>query len=373
MPEKQNATSSLRGRIYQSLYEANGFCSKQTLARECGISMPTLYQNLKELMDQGLVRYSGEERSTGGRRAQGLEIVAEARYSVGISVTEDHLRLVAADLKLREIAYKKVPYDAIALLPGEETEIAGILESFLDEYGLEREQLLGVGVTIPGIITPDGRRIDFAPTLGLRDVSLDALIRSIPYPVYVENDGSASGHAECFVHSGARNMAFLSLENGIGGAVLIGGHPYSGDHARSGEFGHICVEPGGMRCTCGRFGCLEAYCSANRVDRVLHVSLEDFFRGVEEHIPEYEALFYDMLRHLAIGVNNIHMVLDCDVVLGGFFSEYLQPYMPALRQYVSAGNALEENADFVSLSSLRRHIAPLGAALYFIRRFVSSV
>jgi predicted NBD/HSP70 family sugar kinase len=189
----------------------------------------------------------------------------------------------------------------------------------------------------------------------------------------VENDGSASGHAECYVRRGSENMAYLSLENGVGGAVLIGGHPYEGEHFRSGEFGHICVEPGGLPCSCGKHGCLEPYVSAKRIEKTFGESLEAFFDGVEAHNASYETLLYDMLRHLAIGVNNIHMVLDCDVVLGGFFSEFLEPYLPILRRYVHAGNPFEENADFVQLSSLGRHITPLGAALFFIREFVNSV
>ena len=84
-------------------------------------------------------------------------------------------------------------------------------------------------------------------------------------------------------------------------------------------------------------------------------------------------LLYDMLRHLAIAVNSVHMILDCDVILGGLFSEYLQPYLPVLRDYVAAGNPFTENADFVKLSTLRHHITPLGAALYYVRDFVSSV
>ena len=67
------------------------------------------------------------------------------------------------------------------------------------------------------------------------------------------------------------------------------------------------------------------------------------------------------------------VTLDCDVVLGGSLSEYLLPYLPAIRRYVLAGNPFAENADFVQFSRLRHHITPLGAALYFIRDFVESV
>ena len=364
---------SVRSRIYRTLYEARDFVSRQSLAQSCGISMPTLYLNLNELMDEGLVCYSGEDRSTGGRKAQGLDIVPDARVSVGVSVTEHHLRFVAADLRLRELAYKAVAFDTTARLSDEAADLAGELESFLDEFGIDRTKLLGVGVTVPALLSSDSSRIQFAPTLGLRDVPIAGLTGKIPYPVYVDNDGSASGHAECFVRREQRDMAYLSLEYGVGGAVLIDGKLHRGARGHSGEFGHICVEPGGLRCNCGKQGCLEAYCSPLRVEQTLGVTLEEFFRGAEAHVPEYEALLYDMLRHLAIAVNSIHLTLDCDVILGGFFSEYLQPFLPVLRRYVLAGNPFEENADFVQLSSLRRHITPLGAALFFIREFVGSV
>ncbi len=372
-PVVSYAPFSVKSRMYRILYETRDFCSKQALARRCAVSMPTMYQNLAELMEEGLVRYSGEGRSTGGRRAQGLEIVPDARFSVGISVTEKNLRLIAADLRLREMAYQTVLFDTCALLTEGTADLSGILEAFLDDFSLDRTKLLGVGITIPGILNRDHTEIYFAPTLGLKNVPIRSLMENIPYPTYVDNDGSASGHAECFVRRGPRDMAYLSLENGVGGAVLIGGDPYSGDNERSGEFGHLCVEPGGLPCSCGKRGCLEPYCSPLRIEKDFGVTPEEFFRGVAEHNPEYETMLYDMLRHLAVAVNNIHMTLDCDVILGGFFSEYLQPWLPALKNYVRAGNPFNEDPSFVQLSTLRHHITPLGAALHFIREFITQV
>ena len=363
----------VRSRIYRYLYNSKSFCSRQAIASSCEISMPTLYQNLTQLMEGGLVQYSGEERSTGGRRAQGLEIIRDARLSVGVAISEHQLRLVLTDLRLNELAYRKVPFDFVRYLTEESGAFADILESFLDDFRVDREKLLGIGVTIPALITPDHSRIHVAPTLNLKDVPLEQLTRNIPYPVYVENDASASGYAECFARGESENLAYISLEYGIGGAVLMGGLPYAGNNAQSGEFGHMCIEPGGLPCSCGKNGCMEAYCSPKRIEDSLGVTLEEFFQRVEQHDPDCEAVLYDMLRHLAIAVNNVHMVLDCDVVLGGLLSEHLQPWMPTLKQYVLAGNPFRESADFVQLSTLRHHITPLGAALYFIQEFVNSI
>ena len=372
-PTTRQTPPTVRSNIYQVLYDAQEFCSKQMLAAKCGISMPTLYQNLGELMEEGLVQYSGEEKSTGGRRAQGLDIVPDARLAVGIAISEHRLRLVLADLRLHELAYRAIPFDFVASLSEENAALAGILETFLDDYHVDRERLLGIGITIPALITPDRSRIHVAPTLNLRDVPLEQLTKNIPYPVYVENDASASGFAECFVRGKSESLAYFSLEYGIGGAVLMGGVPYAGDNSQSGEFGHMCLEPGGLPCSCGKHGCMESYCSVRRIENTFGVSLEEFFQGVEQHNPEYEAVLYDMLRHLAIATNNVHMVLDCDVILGGLLSEYLQPWLQTLRQYVLAGNPFRNSADFVQLSTLRHHITPLGAALYFIQEFVNNI
>ena len=364
---------TVKSKIYRTLYEAKGFCSRQPLAEVGGVSLPTLYRNLDELMEEGLVRLSGEEQSTGGRKAKGLAIVPDARFSVGVSVNEKTLRLVAADLRMQEIAYRLLPFDVHACLEGRAPKVAAELEDFLNSYQLDRDRLLGVCVTIPGLVSEDEGTVYFAPALGAQNFPLRELLGEIPYPLKVDNDASASGHGECFARRSRESMAYLSLENGVGGAVILGGAPYAGNHSRSGEFGHICVEPGGLRCACGKLGCLEAYCSQKRFERSFGVSIEDFFRGVSEHRPEYEDLLYDALRHMAVGINSIRMTLDCDVILGGSLSEYLLPYLPAIRRYVLAGNPFAENADFVQFSRLRHHITPLGAALYFIRDFVESV
>lgn len=361
-----------RSRIYRCLYDHRGFCTRQMLANECEISLPTLYQNLTELIGDGLVRYSGEEQSTGGRRAQGLEIVPDVRFAVGIGLMENRVRIAAADLRLNVLRYQEVPLEGILRRPEAAGELWRTFEHFLDQSGLPRERLLGVGIAIPGIVSAGRDRVIMAPTLHLKDAPLDGLIQGVPYPVNIENDASSSGYAEWFVRGESQNMAYLSLESGVGGAVLIGGTPYSGDNSRSGEFGHLCVEPGGLTCHCGQHGCLEAYCSTRRITEGMGLTLNDFFRAVERHEPACEALWFDMLRHLAIGINSIYLALDCRVILGGLLSEYLGPWLSELKRYVCAGNPFGE-ADFVNLSTLRRHIAPLGGALHFIREFIYSV
>ncbi len=359
-------------RVYHCLYEAKSPYTKAQLSQELNLSLPTIYQCLNDLIDAGLVRCCGEQQSTGGRRAQNLEIISDARVAVGISITDDRIRFSLADLHLNELAYHSVYHTKSHLDEDFSKMLTNTLETFLDKHQVDRQRLLGVGIAIPGVLTPDRQRILLAPTLGLEDMDTRILTDPISYPVYLGNDATCGGTAEWFVRGGRSNLAYLSLETGVGGAVLIGGSLYNGDNLRSGEFGHMCVEPAGLPCKCGKRGCLEAYCSAQRIRATLGVTLPEFFDGLDQHVPEYGALWHDILRHLAIGVNNIRMALDCNVVLGGFLTDFFSPYLSQLQQYVAANNTFGETADYMQLSALRNHSVPLGAALHFIQQYISS-
>ncbi len=362
-----------RSSVYHYLYENQNFCTRQNLAQALGLSLPTISQNLTELMDAGLVRFTGQSQSTGGRKAAGLAIVPDARIAVGVSITETRLRFSAADLRLNEVAYHRITYGSLFEMEDLGLLVQRELEHFLDGFHIDRSRLLGVGITLPGVISAAGDRILLAPTLRMKDIRLEGLTKRIPYPTFVENDATSSGYAEWFARGDRSNMAYLSLENGVGGAVIINGAVYGGDNRRSGEFGHMCVEPGGLPCACGKWGCLEAYCSARRVSDNLGITLKEFFRRVEEGEQFYALLWKDYLLHLAVGASNIRMALDCQVVLGGFMSQYLTPYLPVLRDYAAANNPYEKGAEYLELSKLRSHAVPLGAALHFIRQFLDGI
>ena len=84
-------------------------------------------------------------------------------------------------------------------------------------------------------------------------------------------------------------------------------------------------------------------------------------------------LWENTLRHLAFGIYNIRMALDCNIILGGFLTEYLVPYFPRLREYAAALNPFESTADYLHLSVLRKHTISLGVSLHFVVEFLKYV
>ena len=197
-----------RSSIYHYLYNAGEPRSKQDIARDLNLSLPTVYQNVTELINARLIDYAGAAQSAGGRPAMQLRILPDARFAIGISITGHRLRFSAADLSRKQVAYLDLPHHYNVEDEDYHTFVAQQLEEFIDSSHIDRQRLLGVGITLAGIILPDSQTVFYAPTLYIRNVSLQQLVQAIPYPVYVENDGNSGGFAEWFGSEERRSTAF---------------------------------------------------------------------------------------------------------------------------------------------------------------------
>ena len=361
-----------RNRIFQAIYHAQNPLAKQELAAALHMSLPTVTQNLAELTELGVIAYSGTFGSTGGRKAKAITLVENARIAVGISLSRNHARFVAANLGGQELAYEKIEF-SFSDTPDFSRALAAQLELFLTQNALPREAVLGVGITVPGIVNEATNFVEFAPTLQTAPVSLETFKQYISYPVYVENDANAGGFAEWWNTRDVTSVAYLSVEKGVGGCVLMNGQTYKGNHNRSGEFGHICVEPRGRKCSCGQNGCLEAYCSTDRLSYDLGISMDAFFAQLAPGNAAYETLWQEYLDHLALGINTIRMVLDSSVVLGGVLAQHIEPYFEMLQKKVQALNSFSDTSPYVQLCRYRSKSTCMGAALHFIAKFIDQI
>lgn len=359
-----------RSKIYKALYHSDKPMSKLEIAELLSISMPTLYQNIGELMDMGLIKYSGLRPSSGGRPAMNLEVVADARYAIGVSIQTGRINFAAINLKCRELAYKTV-YPLSSIFSREYIDFfAGELEKFIDESGIEREKLLGVGICIPGTFLSDGFTVNYAPALGIKSVSMKPLADAVPYPVHLDNDANSAGFAVELQNGSSGGLAYLSLADGVGGTLFLNGVQHRGSNSLGGEFGHMTVEYNGRRCACGKKGCLEAYCSEYRILTDSGVTLEKFFSNLADGDEKTGAIWENYLEHLATAIHNIRMAFDSKIVMGGIMAYYLQPYLGRLKEYVYGADPFTPDQDYLSISGNPLHVTVLGAAMYFVKGFL---
>ena len=290
-----------------------GTVSNPDISYNMKISLPTATQITKELIAEGLLEEMGELKSTGGRRAKALSAAVNARLAVGLDITKNHITLVLTNIGGEILKYERICQPYVS----EEAycrKVSERLELFLDECGADRDKILGVGISFPGIIDLEKELITYSHILGVENLPFASVCAFFSYPCFFLNDANAGAYAEGFHGDGEEHFFYLSLSNTVGGAIFDGNELIQGRNFRCGEVGHMTVVMDGESCYCGKRGCLDAYCAAWRLSDAADGKLEQFFSLLEKGDERAAGIWDSYTDYLAIAVNNIHMVLDCDII-----------------------------------------------------------
>jgi glucokinase len=250
------------------------------------------------------------------------------------------------------------------------TTIASAINSVREKHA----DILAIGIGFPGFIDPVTQTISQSPNLpGLRNVDLSRdLQQLIQLPVITENDALAAAYGEYIsLSSGLKNIIYLGLGTGVGGGLILNGHPFQGQHGVAMEVGHIITQPQGRLCGCGNHGCMEQYASANGVAQSYLEATHHQLEAVEiaklaTQDDQHAIAAYEMAgASLAKALAHILKVIDvADIIIGGgmsaswslmqpvFAAQLEQDLIPALRGKVN-----------VHLASLDDHAGMVGAAL----------
>lgn len=361
--------------------------SMPDIAAALGMSRPTVLQIVKELKESKIVQEVGEFQSTGGRKAKAIASVQDACYAAGLDITGGHVSMVLTDLseKILECEQVREPFlyeDAYF------QRIGSLLRGFLHRNRVPEEKVVGVGVSVPGIVDQCGC-IDYSHALGLDHVDGRVFTEYIPYPCILINDANAAALAECSGMDPSRNVFYLLLSNSVGGAIVfrqdahmqmsldirdsVFRNMYMGSDRRAGEFGHMVIHPEGDTCYCGKKGCLDAYCRASRLAGLAGGDLTLFFQKVADGDLVCQSVWEEYMDDLAIAVDNLRMCFDGDVVLGGYVGSHMDPYIERFREKCAERNIFGRSGEYVSTCRYRIEASALGAAVYQIEQYIDKV
>ena len=342
--------------------------SQMELSQRLSLSWPTVLQNVKELSELGLIQEAGSYESTGGRKAKAYAPVRGAKLALGLDITRNHVSVVLVDLSGQVVrsVRKTCPF---SLDDGYAQGLGELAGQFVEENKAQ-DRLLGVGVSLPGIVVEKEGVLRHSHILGIQDVPTGFFSQYIPYPCRFINDANAAGLAEVYGTPDAGDLVYLSLSNSVGGAILNGGALYTGNHLRAGEFGHNTLVPGGRRCYCGKEGCLDAYCSARVLANYTQGRLADFFDRLQAGNPQLEQVWKEYLQYLAVAVNNLHMSFDCDVIVGGYVGAFLEEFDAPLHTLLEERNTFRRDASYLRFCRYKLEAAAVGAALVQVEEFI---
>ena len=286
MKEKGVTTITLKKinkeKVYQYIYHEKQ-TAKQQIVLDLQMGLSTVSQNLALLEQEGMIRRDGYFESTGGRKAQVIQIVTDFRIAIGIGILKNMFHIVAVDLYGETMAMNtvSVPY---VNTPNYYSQVASSVEKFIQQNHYDPDRILGVSVATQGVISPDGSHVTYGAIMNNAEMKLSDFASRIPYPCHLEHDSKSAAALELWSHSDLDSAVVFFLNRNLGGAIITNRQVHQGSTMHSGTVEHMCVNPEGPLCYCGNRGCLETYCSANSLEAAAGMSVKEFFPAFKKRL-----------------------------------------------------------------------------------------
>lgn len=374
--------------VFRMLLTTPTGATRAELVERTGLGAATVSVVVAELLRAGVLRTAASLPSRGGRPPALIAVNPQRGCLVGIDVAETYLGAASFDLGLTPGLDRRLPAPRV----GEDVVDACLAAV---RAVMPRDMsLLGVGVSVPGLVDPATGRVVRTPDGRLTDLALaQALSRRLDLPaVHLDNPLRASVMGELWAGLGREepDIAVVTLGTGVGAGFAIEGRLRRGGTNLAGEWGHIPVDPGGRWCRCGRRGCLEAYIGApgilltrqevdgSAVGDGVHMSQEGQIAALAraaselahpQHEQAIEAL-QKTAERLGDGLVVLrHLVDPTLTVLGGWVADLLGPLLlPRARAHAEQRLLhVDHDSRWLTMSQLgARQVTTGGAGLALI-------
>jgi len=331
--------------------------SRADLAGAVGLTKSTVSLLVRELLSEGWL-VAREVVATGalGRRPTPLFIDPDRLLLLGAEVGIESVRVVATsltgELRACTVANYGASRTAKACLHILATALLKLRKQ-LDTH----QQVLGIGVGLPGGVNEARGLLHFAPNLGWRDIPFgawlaeklqDSPLADVPLFIQNEADVAALGELEFNSAPASDPLLYVSINQGLGAGVIVGDRLLTGSRGFAGEVGHMVLQLNGARCSCGRRGCAEALIATRAMlgDSEDPAALRSLAE-VRAHLVDEDPLTLKAVnsagRYLGMLLQNLSTAYDPGaIVLGGTVVElgepFLAPALDTLGDYAAAAN-----------------------------------
>ena len=201
------------------------------------------------------------------------------KYYVGIDLGGTYIKGGIVD-ETGDIVYSdKVPTESEKGGERVAMNIAVLADTLMKEMKLNKEDIIGLGMGVPGMIDSKAGNVIFSGNLQWKDFPIaDKVATLTGLKVRIANDANvaALGEVKFGAAKGCDNMVMITLGTGVGAGIIAEGMMIEGNKSAGAELGHSVIVMDGEPCSCGRKGCFEAYSSATALIR-------DTKRAMEAH------------------------------------------------------------------------------------------
>jgi N-acetylglucosamine repressor len=337
----------------------NAPVSRAALAELTGLNRATITRLVRELIERGFVRETGFQSLHVGRPSILLHLNPDAGYIIGAEIEVKFGSLLLTDLRAHILWRQEVDF-------GESDEqdeilncIAQIIRQACTKAAETNRPILGLGMSLPGLVDVFSGVLLFAPNMRWSDVPVNQwLEKEFNIPIYVDNKANMAALAESYFASArdSNYVLYINIMSGVGAGIVLNRRILSGASDLAGEVGHMTINPNGPKCNCGSYGCWETYVSALAVFRRVHEylllgetsRLNEVVRDGFERITiplmveaarkgdrVALAVFQETGYYLGVGlVNLINIFNPQKVVSGGYVTQAYEFLLPVIQKTV---------------------------------------
>lgn len=351
--------------------------SRKDIAEKIKLTPAAVTILVNELIEQGCIRESGhvDEPSRVGRKKVFLELHNTYKYAIGVNIEGDDVSIGIGDLSGNLLQNINKSIDGLKAIEVLNIIVQNIMD-LIWNMNLSKKDILGIGIGIVGIVDNQNGISKRAYGLWKEEVKVrEILEQELGLPVIVENNVRALARAEMEqrTHKKMDNMVFVKHGPGIGSAIMLNKEIYRGSNNKSGELGHMVIDPNGEECRCGKKGCLETIASVKSVIKKIskeynekdYPILYEITKGDMSLITEETILnayikgdkkvtkyIENMLQYLAIGLVNTMKFYDPHkiIIYGKLFEEDI--FIEKLIAYIEENEPMQEIAERIEKSSL---------------------
>lgn len=317
------------------LVRESGAISRTEISRELDLSPPTVMRVIDELLDERLVKWSGDHQASGGRPSLLLEFNPSAYAVIGLDLGGTKIHGTLADLagNVQEEfcqSWRSDDQDDLGYVD----EVCALIEALMAVGPLPGQEIRGIGIGAPGVTYSEQGIVHWAPSLNWRDVPLrDILEERFCLPVIVENDVNlaALGEYGFGVARGASSLVCMTIGTGIGAGIVVDRRIHKGYSHSAGEVGYLLPSLRYLGRHYPGFGALEgeasgtgieerarAYLRTNRLPIPADLDAALVFEEARAGAEWAEFIVSETVDYLALAIATIAALIDPEViVLGG--------------------------------------------------------
>ena len=200
-------------------------------------------------------------------------------YRIGVDLGGTNIAVGLVDENYNIVKKASVPTNVARGADAIVADISALCLRLCEEEGIAVADIDAIGIAAPGAANYTDGYVEYANNLPFSHYPICEVVSKQTgiKEVHVENDANAAawGEAVAGAAKGADKSVMITLGTGVGGGIVTDGKVYSGFNYAGAELGHIVIEKGGRPCSCGRFGCWEAYSSATALIRMTKEKLEE--------------------------------------------------------------------------------------------------